>query len=315
MNYFQPHGRIAALESHLGWWLMLVSAAVVLVVTALVVAGSVRGLRGRRRERDASLENARTGMRWIYIGGLIVPATILVFTMGFTLENLNATTRLSGATALTIRVIGHRWWWEVRYEGLAGADSVVTANEIHIPVGRPVKVLVSSADVVHSFWIPQLAGKTDANPGSVNVAWLEADRVGTYRGQCTEYCGLQHANMAAYVIADSAPAFSAWLAAQRLGPRTPSTASALRGQTVFLRGPCASCHTIRGTEARGALGPDLTHLASRATIAAGAEPNTRGDLAGWVANAQAIKPGSQMPRMDLSPGDLHAVVAYLETLR
>jgi len=314
MNYFHPHGTIATLESHLGWWLMLVSAAVVLVVVVLVLAASVRGLRAERGAGGSSPRDTRTGMRWIYVGGLIVPATILVLTMGFTLENLNATTHLTGA-AVTIRVVGHRWWWEVRYERPGGIDSVVTANEIHIPVGQPVKVLLSSADVVHSFWIPQLAGKTDANPGSVNVAWLEADTPGTYRGQCTEYCGLQHANMAAYVIAEPAPAFNAWLAEQRASARTPDDPIAARGASVFLRAPCASCHTIRGTAAAGAIGPDLTHVGSRSTLAAGALANTRGGLEGWIANAQAIKPGSQMPRMYLSPGDLRAVVAYIATLR
>lgn len=315
MNYFHPHGRIATLESHLGWWLMLVSAAVVLIIIALVLAASIRGLRAGHGPEVSRQHDTRTGMRWIYVGGLIVPATILVVTMGFTLENLNAATHLNGAAAVTIRVIGHRWWWEVRYERPGAADSVVTANEIHIPVGEPVKVLLSSADVVHSFWIPQLAGKTDANPGSVNVAWLEADAPGVYRGQCTEYCGLQHANMAAYVIAEPAAAFNAWLAAQRGVARTPANGLAAKGESVFLQAPCASCHTIRGTDARGAIGPDLTHVGSRSTLAAGALANTRGALEGWIANAQAIKPGSQMPRMYLSPGDLRAIVAYIETLR
>jgi len=315
MNYFHPHGPIAALESHLGWWLMLVSVAVVAAISVLVVLGSWRGWR-----RGASIDrieggDARTGMRWIYVGGLIIPSVILVFTMAFTLENLNATTRPRRADNLTIHIVAHRWWWEVRYEGSPALDSVVTANEIHIPVGTPVKVLLSSADVVHSFWIPQLAGKTDVNPGSVNVAWLQADSVGTYRGQCTEYCGLQHANMAAYVVADSAAAFRAWLAAQQTSVEPAVTDETRRGAADVLQGTCAGCHTIRGTSARGGVGPDLTHLASRATIGAGALANTRGNLAGWIANAQAIKPGSQMPAMRLTPRELHDVVAYLETLR
>lgn len=317
MNYFHPHGRLATIESHLGWWLMIVSAVVVLVVLALVAIGSLRGIRhvrGGTHGLVATAGDSRGGMRWIYIGGLIVPATILVLTMAFTLENLNASARPARTPAFTIHIIGHRWWWEVRYAG-GGTDSVVTANEIHIPVGRPVKLLLSSADVVHSFWIPQLAGKTDVNPGVTNVAWIEADAKGSYRGQCTEYCGVQHANMAAYVIADDSAAFARWVRDERAAARAPGDSAGLRGEQVFVQGACASCHTIRGTSARGVVGPDLTHLDSRSTLAAGALTNTRGNLAGWIANAQGIKPGNQMPSMYLPPRDLHALIAYLETLR
>jgi cytochrome c oxidase subunit 2 len=314
MNYFHPHGTLATIESHLGWWLMIVSGVVVLVVLGLVVLGSIRG--GRRAARDSSIMagNPRANMRWIYVGGIIVPATILVLTMAFTLGNLNATTHPRRTPAFTVHIVGHRWWWEARYEG-PGMDSVVTANEIHIPIGQPVKLLLTSADVVHSFWIPQLAGKTDVNPGAVNVAWIEADTTGIYRGQCTEYCGLQHANMAAFVIADDSATFANWLAGQRAPAQQPGDPDAMRGRQVFVQGSCASCHTIRGTDARGVVGPDLTHLDSRLTLAAGAVPNTRGNLGGWIANSQGIKPGNQMPSMYLPPRDLQALIAYLETLR
>ncbi|HEU6450345.1 MAG TPA: c-type cytochrome, partial [Gemmatimonadaceae bacterium] len=178
----------------------------------------------------------------------------------------------------------------------------------------PVRLEVSSADVIHSFWIPRLHGKIDVIPGVRNRFWIRADSAGRYRGRCAEYCGLQHSNMAVYVTADSAASFRRWLAEQANPAGAPPSGEAARGQQRFVQ-TCALCHTVRGTEAKGAIGPDLTHVASRETLAGGAIRNSRGNLAGWVVNAPSIKPGTLMPRIDLEPDDLHAVVAYLETLR
>lgn len=249
------------------------------------------------------------GLSWIVIGGVVMPAIILLGTMVYSLAVLAQTSRPNGKPALAVQVVGHRWWWEVRYPGTSPEQVFVTANEIHIPVGVPVRLELTTADVIHSFWIPQLAGKTDLIPGQRNVAWIEADTAGRYWGHCGEYCGLQHANMMMTVVAEPAAEFTGWLAAQRL----PAAAGG-QGRAVFDRSACAVCHTVRGTDAAGILGPDLTHVASRATIAAGALANSQGNLVGWIANPQGIKPGVLMPAVPLSPGDLQAVVSYLREL-
>jgi cytochrome c oxidase subunit 2 len=202
----------------------------------------------------------------------------------------------------------------VRYPSAAAGHPFTTANEIHIPTGRPVRLELTTADVIHSFWIPQLAGKTDLIPGQRNVSWTEADSSGIYWGQCGEYCGLQHAHMQMYLEAEPAAQFAHWVEDQaRDAAQPPDTAAP--GRAVFERSACALCHTIRGTSARGTVGPDLTHLASRRTIASGMLPNTPGHLAGWIANPQGVKPGSVMPAVPLAPKELHAVIGYLLSLK
>jgi cytochrome c oxidase subunit 2 len=212
-------------------------------------------------------------------------------------------------------VIGHQWWWEVRYGDPAHPDfGFTTANEVHLPVGRPVRVRLRTADVIHSFWLPQIAGKTDLIPGQVNETWLEAERPGTSRGMCAEYCGLQHATMALAVTAESPESFARWAAAQRAGAAPPSTPEAQAGRVVFVRS-CGACHAVAGTDALGRVGPDLTHVASRPTIGAGALENTPANLARWITDAPAIKEGARMPAIPLDDAELRAVVAYLRTLR
>jgi cytochrome c oxidase subunit 2 len=212
-----------------------------------------------------------------------------------------------GTTQMTIHVIGHQWWWEVRYDG----TDVVTANEIHIPVRTRVNVKLSTADVIHSFWIPELNRKTDMIPGLANRQLLIANVPGVYRGQCSEFCGLQHAHMAVEVVAQTRPAFRAWLAHQE----KPAKASASRGAVLFQQQACSGCHTIAGTPAHGRVGPDLTHFASRSTIASLTIPNTRANLRHWIQDPQQVKPGSKMPDLQLSNADFAALTAYLETLR
>jgi len=312
MNILTSAGPVAAAQVRLGWWLVIVSVVVIVVVGVLVLVGAFRS-------RDDAGDRYRIvreggGIRWIVVGGIIVPAIILAATLAFTIGTEVATAAPPADPSVTVEVIGHRWWWEVKYAG-APSHTVVTANEIHIPVGTPVRIELSSADVIHSFWIPQLAGKTDVIPGQRNVTWFQADKPGVYRGACTEYCGLQHANMAAYVVAESPAEFRQWLQAQSDSANSPTDPDAMVGLGVFQRSACGACHAIRGADALGHVGPELTHLASRMTIAAGALENTRGNLAGWIANSQAIKPGNDMPVMALSPGDLQALVSYLETLK
>jgi cytochrome c oxidase subunit 2 len=224
-------------------------------------------------------------------------------------------TRGLGKDALQVRVIGHQWWWELQYRDSVAHNWFTTANELHIPVGRPVALELLSTDVIHSFWPPTVSQKRDLIPGKDNSLWLQADTPGVYRGQCAEYCGQQHAKMAFLVIAQRPDSFASWLAAQRDTALTPTTELARRGQEVFLASSCVMCHAIGGTPAGSRVGPDLTHLASRRTIAAGTLPNTRGNLAGWIVDPQKIKPGTRMPPNQLKPADLQALLAYLETLK
>jgi len=203
----------------------------------------------------------------------------------------------------------------VQYENPQASLRVTTANEIHLPVGRPVAVDLLSNDVIHSFWIPSLQGKIDLVPGRLNEVWLQADKPGVYRGQCAEYCGAEHAKMALVVVAESPDDFEHWLAANRGPAPAPKTAEEERGKEVVERGPCAMCHNITGTLAGGRTAPDLTHIATRSSLAAGVLPNTQGYLAGWIADPQHIKPGARMPATGLSDEELQAVLTYLETLK
>jgi len=217
--------------------------------------------------------------------------------------------------ALTIKVTARQWWWQFEYLDRDPSKGFITANELHLPVGRPVQLLLQSADVIHSFWIPSLQGKKDLVPGHQTSLWLTPDQPGIYRGQCAEFCGYQHAHMGLLAVVESPEAFAKWQEAQRLSAAPPSTESQKRGQQVFLTRTCVMCHTIQGTPANSRVGPPLTHLASQQTIAAGAFPNTRGHLAGWIMNPQAMKPGVRMPANPLSPDELQSLLDYLETLK
>lgn len=226
------------------------------------------------------------------------------------LGNMNA------RQALTVDVYGHQWWWEVQYPNEAEPYRMVTtANEIHVPVGTPIRIHGTSRDVIHSFWAPNIQGKRDLMPGYNTDVLMQVDKVGRWRGQCAEYCGLQHAHMAFYMVAEPQKDFDNWMTAQALSSVAPTNAQTAHGQQVFLTHSCVLCHTIRGTTAGSHVGPDLTHLASRSTIAAGMLPNTVGNLGGWILNAQALKPGSRMPPNQISGPDLQDLLAYLETLR
>jgi cytochrome c oxidase subunit 2 len=219
------------------------------------------------------------------------------------------------SNALIIEVNGRQWWWDVRYDHPLPSQIVTTANEIHIPVGRPILLRLGSADVIHSFWVPNLHGKMDMIPGRTQELELQADRAGVYRGQCAEYCGHQHAHMALTVIAEPEDQFNSWYAAQLQPAVTPSTEAQTNGQKVFLSRPCVMCHRIQGTDAGGRVGPDLTHVASRQTIAAGTLHNTREHLAQWIVNSQSVKPGNRMPPIPVAGNDLNSLVDYIQSLK
>jgi cytochrome c oxidase subunit 2 len=253
------------------------------------------------------------GLGILYAGTAI--STIVLFACAiWTLSTLAQVARPPAPPAFTIEVTAHQWWWNLRYLATEPERIFTTANEIHIPVGQPVRFVLHSDDVIHSFWIPRLAGKTDIVPGQANETWLEADRAGIYRGQCGEYCGLQHAHMSLVVVADPPADFARWWEAQLAEAAAPASAATEQGRGIFLQ-RCAACHTVRGDDAGGLLGPDLTHLMSRSTLAAGTLPNNPATLMGWIADAQALKPGSRMPALMLPGSELAAVAGYVQTLK
>jgi cytochrome c oxidase subunit 2 len=303
-------GWAARREAWLGWILIAIASATVLIITVLVLAGTFR----RRRDQNGTIHESQ-GLGWIIGGGLVVPAVVLAGVLVLTLTTLTAVASPPVRDALTVQIIGHRWWWEVKYPGTSPDSLATTANEIHIPVGRQIRLELSSADVIHSFWVPTLAGKTDLIPGKTNTMWLEAGKAGRYAGQCAEYCGDEHARMRTVVVADEPAAFTRWLDAQRQPAAEPAGGDPARGRDVFLGSACSLCHAVAGTRAGGRIGPDLTHLASRATIAAGTLPNTKEGLLSWITAPQVAKPGTVMPAVPLAASDLTALVAYLQTLR
>jgi cytochrome c oxidase subunit II len=301
------------------FWFFL---AVTGVVFVLVVAAWALALLRRRPPPDAADRplvvdadrERRMGTAVVAATGLTVVGLVVLLVAS--VLTTRALSSLDATGAVVVEVVGQQWWWSVRYPDAADpTKSFETANELHVPVGRPVLVKLRSADVIHSFWIPQLAGKRDLIPGSLTTLVLRADREGEWAAQCAEFCGVEHAKMGFVVVAESPERFAAWQARQRLTAPEPATDVERRGRDVFESGPCAVCHSIRGAQARGAVAPDLTHVASRRTLGAGAIPNTRGHMAGWILSAQGVKPGNRMPSMSLPPEDLQALLAYLETLR
>ncbi|HVM39426.1 MAG TPA: cytochrome c oxidase subunit II, partial [Acidimicrobiia bacterium] len=298
------------------WWLMLALAGVVFVI---VMGSLALGILRRRPDRTqggdpvpdtAEGDRLSPGDRRFMVGGGVLLPGVILTALGFlTVGAVDAVVEEEGD--LVVEVEGVQFWWDVVYPDF----DIRTANAVHIPTGRDVTLRLGSDDVIHSFWVPELAGKRDLVPGRTNTLVLRADEPGRYRGQCAEYCGLQHANMAFEVVALPPEAFEAWVADWQDVPSPPDTAAARLGRRVFETSACAGCHTVRGTAADGTLGPDLTDLATRRWIGAGAAPNDLGHLAGWVLDAQSIKPGALMPPVELDPAELDALLAYLATLR
>jgi cytochrome c oxidase subunit 2 len=296
--------------------LMLLMAIVCGLVYLIVLAGLVLSLwRARRRIRssDQRAANDRVLDRGLWATAGVIIAGLTVLIVGSFLAD-RALFVSRSQEALEIRVTGHQWWWRIEYHDPATGRWIETANELHLPVGRTARVLLGSADVIHSFWVPNVAGKIDMIPGHQNVIDLTPRVQGWFRGQCAEFCGPQHAHMAFDVKVESSAAFDTWLTAQAANATTPADAIAARGQAVFA-GPCAECHVVRGSGATGRAGPDLTHFASRRSIAAGTLTMSRGGVQGWIAQPQAIKPGTSMPTVSLNPADADAMSRYLMTLK
>ena len=297
------------------WWLAFTIAAIVYVLTIGALWWAAR--RARRRELrgelldDAYAEPRMTrGVTWATAATLV----ILLLFLGADLLVGRTLSPIPKKQPLTIEVTGHQWWWEVAYADTSPHGRFTTANEIHVPVGEPVLLVLEAQDVIHSIWVPNLAGKKDLIPGYTQSWWFQADTAGLYRGQCAEFCGLQHAKMAFHVVAESPERYARWVSRQQQPAVSSTDSVASRGRELFLTGSCAMCHSIEGTPAGSHVGPDLTHVATRLTVRASA-PNSRGQLQGWVADPQGVKPGTRMPRIPLTADELEDLVSYLETLK
>lgn len=313
----QPQGPAAATMAEL-WWLMLALGTGVFVLFALLL------WRGLRRDGDddasprPSSDEPDTGAgagRWLLGGGVVLPLVVIGIVFAATIAAMRALPVVAeGGDGLVVEVTGHQWWWEVTYPD----HGVVTANEIHVPAGEPVTFRLTSADVIHSFWVPALGGKMDLLPEDTNTLVLRADTPGRYRGDCAEFCGLQHARMGLTVVAEPAADFESWIDAQSRPAASPDGEAAIRGRDTFLGADCVTCHTIAGVATASGdeseLGPDLTHLASRLTLAAGVLENTPENLRRWIADPHRFKPGVDMEPADLSDDQLADLVGYLQDL-
>jgi cytochrome c oxidase subunit 2 len=301
-----PQSAHAEAVATFGWVLFAGAAIVALIVFALAAYAL-----WAPRERRAALASSR----FVVWGGIVFPGVVLVSLFVYSLTLARAVVADREPASLRIEIVAHQWWWRVHYLDASGRIEFATANEVRIPAARPVELVLKSEDVIHSFWVPNLAGKLDMIPGHVNRLRVTAAREGTFRGQCAEYCGGPHALMAFHVIAQGEEDFQRWLDAQRAPATVPADGQAARGRQLFLE-RCSVCHVVRGTPAKGTLGPDLTHVAGRTHLAAGILPNTRANLAEWIRASQRIKPGNLMPSMNIfSEDDLRALAAYVGDLR
>jgi cytochrome c oxidase subunit 2 len=313
-SVLEPSGPLAHRVATL-WWFAFITASLVYLVTMGALWWAARRARTREErgeELPADDDRGMTRGVSIAVGATVVILLVFLVTdlsVGRTLDPVPR------AHPITIELTGKQWWWDVTYADTSPQGRFSTANEIHVPVGQPVLFVLEARDVIHSFWAPNLAGKKDLIPGYTQSMWFQADTAGDYRAQCAEFCGVQHAKMALHVIAESPNEYRRWVESQRAPGKTPVDSITDRGREVFVTGQCAMCHAVTGTSAGGRNGPDLTHLASRRTIAAGTLPNTRGALAGWIVDPQQVKPGAKMPPNQLSPPDLDALLTYLQSLK
>jgi len=321
LSVFQPASQPAESIRDLFYLVLAITGAIFLLVEGMLIYAAVRYRRraavdvGKADPEPAQVYGSPPlEVAWTVAPLLIVFVLFLVVVRSV----VEAQQANDDPPAVRLQVIGHQWWWELVYPHDQPEQSIRSANEIHVPVGedgRPARIEIEllSADVIHSFWVPRLAGKTDLIPGRTNRMWFACGEPGTYFGQCAEFCGLQHANMKLRVVVESRAEFDRWLQNER--QPAAEVPSAARGREKFLSLSCVNCHTIRGTVARGTVGPDLTHLMARRTLAAGVVENDHEHLRQWIADPDALKPGSEMPDLRLSPADVDTIVAFLESLQ
>jgi cytochrome c oxidase subunit II len=311
MNWFQsatdPAGPYAGALNDLWWFFLIVCAVIWGAVLIGMVWSIVRGL------RRTQIENSERSV-WVN-ASMIATVITLISMVVVTTATGRAVSPHGKEYTREIQITGHQWWWDVQYLDARPDRIAQTANELHLPAGETVKLILKSADVIHSFWVPNLHGKRDLIPGDDAIFTIRADEPGIYRAQCAEFCGFQHAKMGFIVVVEPKAQFERWLANLRMPGRHPSTAEQQRGQQVFLMTTCAMCHAIKGTSAGARTGPDLTHIGSRQTLAAGILPNNRGTMAGWISDPGGVKPGVLMPPHAFDSDDLQALVAYMESLQ
>lgn len=321
-SVFAPGGPDAQLLAQLSWVLVAGAAVIFLAVMAVLVA-AVRHSRLERRQRsrsgvtqvDAARNPASRTSKRLLIAGVAAPGLILLALLAYSTLRASQIATPSSLAPLRITVTAHMWWWEARYYDASSGREAVVANELHIPAGVPVYLALTSADVIHTFWLPSLSGKVDMLPGRLHGLTLRADKTGVCRGQCAEFCGAQHANMALHLTVHSPADFADWFANQS----APATSRITEGRRAFVQARCVSCHAVRGLDEQPApdapKAPDLTHVGARTTIAAGALPMNRGMLAAWIADPQAVKPGAHMPAATVSAEQVRAIADWLESLK
>ena len=315
LDYLTGYGSKADPVVQLTWGVLLISIAVVAIITLLVIASVSRGRAQpipATPGQSLAVEREEGGLNWLWIG-VGLSTLVLLFSVVWTMEVIAKVNAPPAKPALTIEVTGHQWWWEVHYDNPDPSRVFTTANEIHIPTGVPVAFKLIGADVIHSFWVPKLSGKTDMIPGQTNTMWFDAEKPGVYQGQCAEYCGPEHSLMKIVVVAEPPDDFKAWWDKQLQSPPTPS-GQAFAGQIAFGT-HCGSCHAVRGTDAMGILGPDLSHIASRKMIAANIFSNTPQNLTKWISDPQGLKPEALMQKPELTGAELADIRAYVETLK
>lgn len=302
-----PRGSAADAIAEMAW-VGIIGGIIVLTMVVLFIGYTFV-------TRTESRPNIKPGL-FVLGGGVIFPVVVMTGWLAWSLPVGSRIAYQAAEDRLVVEVVGHQWWWEVRYVGESPERDVITANELHLPVDRPVELLLTSSDVIHSFWVPNIAGKMDMVPGQVNRMVVTATEPGFAWGQCNEYCGAQHARMRLMVVMQSQADFERWLEEQRLPAQAPTDPLAIAGQAALLGSGCPMCHTIRGTGATGRVAPELTHVGGRRTIAAGTLPNTLGNRQAWIARAQHFKPEARMPNFNEFDGDtLRAIAYYLGTLQ
>lgn len=306
-----PRGSDAGAMADL-WWFMVVLGAIAFAVFAVgLFAGLRRKASGPEDDDGRSISGSTTASRaWIVWGGVVLPSLVVVLVFGATVLAMRDLADADTDPEVTVEVIGHQFWWEVRYPD----HDVVTANEVHIPADTPVEIVLTSDDVIHSFWVPAIAGKLDLLPERANRLVVDAEP-GVHAGRCAEFCGVSHANMDFVLVAHDGDGFDRWVEEQTAVANPPSSEAAARGADLFAPAGCASCHTIEGTDAQGTSGPDLTHLASRRSILGGAADPTTLDLVEWITDPHSVKPGVDMPAAELDDDQIADLVAYLLELR
>jgi len=309
-NALNPAGPQAGRIAGLSWFMLITMSAIYIIVVGALLFALYRS-----RRREPNLEVHDHQLARVVVVAVGATATFLVALFVLDLMTNRALNALERDDVFTIELTGRQWWWDIAYGDTTSGVYCRTANELHIPVGRTIRLRLASSDVIHSFWVPNLHGKRDLFPDHPSEIFLRADTAGIYRGQCAEFCGQQHANMALLVVAQEQAEFRSWFAQQQQPAAVPTDSLLLAGQRVFEQASCALCHTIRGTTARGTVAPDLTHFASRRELGAGVARNTKGQLGGWVLNPHVLKPHVYMPATPLGPEQLEALLAYLESLR